>query len=308
MMRCCMGLMVVGALLSPAAPARACEPAHLTGDLDRLPESWRRELEALVAATRDANQPWGCSGARVALRLDQGDAGATLRVDRRGARRMERHLASPLDVVPMGKALLAQPVAPPPPPEPDPDLPQLLEAMQGDAAATEDRAPRALVDATATVRYLGNSHLLVAGAGIRGTLPIDDFQVALAARYAELVNALGYPDGNPGLSTLAVSGIFGYQVVDAPVRLTLGLSGTVALLSVEVEGDDRVVEVERSAVDGRFGTEARLAVPLVSIVDFLVALDAELAPGSLNRSLHPLLPPVPAYVVGVNTGLGVRIP
>ena len=310
MMRRWPGIVVGAGLLFGAAPAAAvCEPARPMGNLTSLPETWRNELNALVSATADEGQPWGCPGALVALSLD--DEGATLHVDRRGAQTMARHVASPLEVVPMGKAMLAQTVAAAPPPEPDGRAERILEKVAADAVAHEPQPARGYVDASGTVRYLGNSRLLVAGGGVRGTLPVDDFRVALAARYTELVNALGFADADPGLSTLAVSGIVGYQLVDDPVQLTVGSSGTVALVSQAAEGPDPegdADDAERSTVDGRMGTEVRLAIPLVSIVDFLVSLDAELAPGSIDRVLDPILPAVPAYTVGMNAGVQVRIP
>src|SRR5262245_52656980 len=101
------GLCLCGGL-TWASPLYACHPAHAEGDVDGLPLPWREALDALVLATADASQPWGCPNAALALDVD--DAGATLRVTRVGTDPLERRLASPDDVVPLGKAVLAQPL------------------------------------------------------------------------------------------------------------------------------------------------------------------------------------------------------
>ncbi|MEZ4443588.1 MAG: hypothetical protein R3B72_31240 [Polyangiaceae bacterium] len=291
-----------------SAGAEPCEPARAVGDLDGLPAAWGDALSDLVDATRDPSQPWGCPRALVALAV--AGEGATLVVERPGARSMERPVTAPADLVPIGKAMLARAEAAPPPELPAPPPP----ASAGPDAATSDAPAAAYLDATAAFRYHGTSNVMTAGASLRGTLPVGQLRIGLAGRYTQLVAPLSNQQPELGFTDLGITAILGYQLVDAPVRFVAGLTGSVVVVGLETEGPDPIGDLddrERDQVDARLGLEARLAVPLGSVFSFLSALEVEMAPAALaqlDRRLDAALPFLPSYVLGLSAGLEVSVP
>src|SRR5262245_59907652 len=99
------------ASLASAAPAHAaCVPARQGPSVARLPETWQVAVDQLVRSTAEPGHPWSCSGGTIDL--DLATKGAVLRVAREGEDAVSRPVASPEDVLPLGQALLATPLAP----------------------------------------------------------------------------------------------------------------------------------------------------------------------------------------------------
>jgi hypothetical protein len=98
------------ASIASAAPARACEVARTSSSTAELPEAWRAAVDELVRSTGEPGHPWSCSGGKIELALIA--KGALLRVAREGEEGAWRQVASPEDVLPLGQAMLATPLAP----------------------------------------------------------------------------------------------------------------------------------------------------------------------------------------------------
>lgn len=313
-------------------PAKACEPARLEGDASALSEPWRAELRALLEASGDAAQAWGCSGATVGLELD--DVSATLTVLRPGATLMRRPVATPNDVVPLGKAMLARSMpAPLPEPEPAEAPTSNLPAMPVEPASppappsvrwggpsadsvedvVADDPPRAYLDAMTDFRYVGQTSVVMIGGGARAELPVGRWYGALSGRISTVAAEVNDKPREFEMDELALKGSLGYQPLVEPVAFRAGLYGALAVVSMEAEGtapqDTGDVEPD-GAVDGRVGAELRVAAPMSRTFSWMFGMEAEVAPASLanpDRRLDDLLPPMPGYAIGLHTGLEVAI-
>ena len=307
---CNLGLLAFLAAFGVQEAAAACDPVD-TFEADSLPELWRSELEALVTASSNADMPWGCSGGTVTLALAEDDQ-ATLEVSRAGYATVSRSLASPEEVVPIGKALLAQamPVA-------APLKPGVLVIDEPIDAGVEPEEPpidpRALVEATGGLRYAGVTGTVLVAGGARGGLPFGPFQGSIWVRYSVLAGETGAQTPDLGMSELLIGGGFGYSIIEDPVDFRVGLFGAMAVIDMESTSTavNRELDVESGAVDGRVGAELRVAIPIYSILSAMIAIDGDFAPASLGdtqRRLAVELPPLPAYTIGLSTGLEVGIP
>ena len=201
----------------------------------------------------------------------------------------------------------------------------ITEAADGVDVSGGD-GPRALIEATGSARYAGFSQFMMAGGGIRGTLPVGAWYGSLALRYTTVVAELGTAAPELSAWELGMMGALGYSVIRDPVRLDLGLVGGIAIVDMSAreasapasegedeDGDDEEGDdlAEGSVVDGKMGIELRLSIPMVDVLNLLVALDGDLAFASLGdsaRRIDPALPPVPGYSVGLSVGLEVGVP
>lgn len=303
-------------LVAGQAAADPCPPARVDPAMSAPPRAWQTALDELVAASADASQPWGCPDSQVSLELPEDRRYALLSVAGPDGRTAERLVGSPADLVPAGKALLARvdpavessapesrrPTAFAQPPAPAPDQVTLR---------AEDDGPRAYFDGQATSHYVGATDGIMVGGALRATLPVHPWMAGLFGRYEGLVHSFSSGLDELAVDALAVGLYGGYRLVDAPARLDVGLTGSLVILNMdgEIAGPGGVdeQEAEKGAADARLGTELRLGVPLSPSWHALAAVDAELAPGALggeeDRVLDPLLPPMPAYAVGLSVGV-----
>jgi len=155
------------------------------------------------------------------------------------------------------------------------------------------------------------------GGALRCTIPLLPWAVGLWARYDGAVHELSeWNLVEPFVGALAIGALGSYRLLDEPVRLDIGLTGSLVLvhMSGEVPASTEAGEIEadKSSLDGRLGSELRLAVPLSPSWHAVAVLDAEVAPGaaidSEARVLHEVLPPMPAYTIGVSVGAEVSVP
>ncbi|MBI4700066.1 MAG: hypothetical protein HY744_02690 [Deltaproteobacteria bacterium] len=301
----------VASMLTHARLASACDAARPAEDLAALPGPWREALEALVAATRDSSQPWGCPDATVWVSV-RGEE-AWLAVTRPGGLALERRVESPGDLLPLGMALLARPSRTQRPPlAPAAGSPQ---ARAGPGGAAVPKADRVRVEASASLSYAGLTEAMTAGAGLRGALPFGPWSATLWLRYYAVVSALGDAPVDFDLGELTIGAGAGYALLESPVRIDGGVFAGLAIVDMAVSakdaqpGGEEPEEVESGVVDVRLGAEMRLAIPLVSPVRAVVAASAEISPASLaspGRRLDPVLPPLPGY--GASLGLEAGIP
>ncbi len=107
-MTACAGLL---ASLAVTAPANAeCTGARVGPGQAHLPTAWQAALDELIWSTVELGHPWSCVGG--AVHVDFSGRGATLSVAREGEAVVTRQVAAPEDVVPLGQALLAEPLPP----------------------------------------------------------------------------------------------------------------------------------------------------------------------------------------------------
>jgi hypothetical protein len=313
-------------LLFGAEPAAAgpCKPARLDRAVAESPGPWQSALVELVAASTEAGQPWGCPDSQLSLALPEAQSYALLSVESASGRRMERLVSTPADLVPIGKALLArvepltesaadrsQSYTPPPSVTPGPER-LAPDAPDLGPAPAETGEPRAYFDAQGSARYAGATDGLMAGGSLRATLPLHPWMVGLWGRYEALAHSFTEPGAQElFVGSLAVGLVGGYRMVDEPVRLDVGVTGSLALINMsgeqpDISGDGEG-EVEAGSADGRLGAEFRLGVPFSRSWHGLATVDAEIAPAALagedSRVLDELLPPLPAYTVGLSLGV-----
>jgi len=298
----------LGLLLASEGRALGCRPVQVRRPVAELPAAWQQALDALVAASGDAAQPWGCSGGQASLRMS--GEGAVLSVERPGAAPMSRPLSGPGELLPAGKAMLARAEPPVPPPAPAPPA----EPPPPDAAEP-DAPPRAYVEASGAGRYAAITSMMALGGAVAGRLPIGRWSAGLWLRY--LVGAAGLTDAASATdyAELGIGAQVGYDLLRDPVGLRAGLYGALVVVDMESQlaapagqGDN---EVGSGAVDGRAGMELALAVPIASVLSAVLAVDGDMAPASLghtDRRLDPALPPLPAYTLGLRAGLQVGVP
>src|SRR5690606_23488973 len=176
------------------------------------------------------------------------------------------------ELVVAGKAMLATLVAPTAEPRPPPpnDAPEIEEPRRAPVPAPKGAAlqpvavpavpdadrqpeatgPRLLVDGVGAVRYHGAIDALTAGGAARMSVPLGFVMPALWVRYTALID-----HGGPGeleFTDLDIGASLGFAVLDEPVRLTVGLHGSLAIVDIESEDErEEEREVDLVALDGR---------------------------------------------------------
>ncbi len=305
----------VVALWSPATAARAmapageCRAAHLNERPVGLPPAWQVALAELIAATAETGQPWSCSNALLALRLD--GSGAELVVTTPDGRVARRRVATPDDLPAQGEALLALPTFAAPP-SAAPDAPVALPAPPADRAPTSPREPRLLVDAFAGPRFTGPSGTAWATVGVRGTIPIGAWGASLWGRYAQPVATLGdeYDTRDLGTSEVELGLGLSRRFSAGRFALDVSLDPALAVVSMERDHNEMVRHEEGARVALRLGVGARAHYRLSRIFNVTLGVDGEVSPQDLGgaRKIAPDFPPIPAYGAGLTIGVEAEIP
>ncbi len=321
-----------GARADVGCPATTASPAE-----PPLPGAWEEELARLVTVTSRAGQPWSCQGARVSLHPR--DGAMELRVELADGRTVARAVATPVDVVPTGEALLASasasasaedagagegspPAAPDAPPAArgtpiqspvrrasSPQVPDSPAGRSGDAPGSDQ--PRLLVSAFVSGRVTGPLDAFWGGFGLRALVP---FGVATAGLWARFDLPAVVVDATPAdfsMAEVSIGPSLGARLVDDPFELHAAFVPSVAVVSMEGGPESELAEGGR--VDGRLGAELRATVPMVSLLRATVGVDGEFSPAAAassdtDRRIDPALPPIPAFTVGVTAGLEVALP
>jgi hypothetical protein len=299
----------------------ACPPSRTLGDPTSLPEAWRAELRALVEATRREGMPWACTGASIGLRVASDGRKGWLAIEDGAARRVEREVGSPAEVVPMGEALLAVPLPGPPASETPP------AATPPARDATEPAASPAVarVGLSAGPRYAGASHAVTGAFGVRGALIFGEWTPGLSGRFDGPTHVLGAVPPGFSMWSFSAGPSLHRRILDDGVDLEAGV--TASLVAMTMAGTEEIC-LERAGknanakgpcvargtaptggteIDGRVGLELRALFDLGASFALAASLDAELAPaafaGAEARRYHPTLPPPPAYTLGLALGV-----
>lgn len=225
---------------------------------------------------------------------------------------MRRPVDAPNDVVPLGQALLAVPLAPAPPiaqiPPPEPAAPERPLATP---ASPREPPPRVLVAALVTPRYAGKTGLFWLGAGLDAAIPFGAWSVGGWGR----VDAIRLDHSDPG--TDLDEGCVGLSVGRDFALGHVGARASVRPSLAVVSAENGPSTDGQTEVFGRIGAELRLLIPFTRALRGVVALDGELSPSVLDTprsgsrggdaadpDANPAIP-FPGYTVGL--GLGVEL-
>ncbi len=299
-------------LTSVTVSAAPCVGASAAPHVAELSPAWRDALQALVASTQEPGMPWSCVRGTVDL-LEAAD-GATLVVVLSNGERIEREVWAADEVVPLGQALLAAPLARSTPPAP-PEAATLVEDAPVDSAAEKpatpvsDKLPEPRLRAGLVVapRYAGNIDSVWGGVAADAAIPFGAWSFGVYGRYDALVIDAP-PDSHFQEIALGVEVRRGFAVgplvVEPSVRPSLAV--------VTKEGGNG--HPEETRVDGRIGAALRLTFPLTERLRGVVLADGELSPSELDSPRKkdgeptdggPKELPFPSYTVGL--GLGVEV-
>jgi len=299
----------------PHATAAECAPAQIKGDPGALPPPWRDALDALVAATAREGQPWSCPNARVRILPASPRHPTLLEVeDAYGVRR--RAVARPMDLVPLGEAMLAalpeeEPASAPPS---SAEMPPLAyrppfetppEARHGEATSHAS----VLFDALAGVRYTGPTSALMVGPELRATYGFDHWSAGLVARYDTAVDVFQRVPPQFSMSSVTVGLAAGYRLVERPFELTASIEPTLAVILLGAQRPGEAEPDSDSHVDMRLGARLAASIPLPGRLRVVCALGAEGTPAALfedRHSRHAPLPELPGYLAGLSVGLQMK--
>ncbi len=249
----------------------------------------------------------------MALSLTSGEASGELTVTDASGRMTTRPVASPADVGPTGKALLASPrdatpvigveasPAPPPVAAPSPspavDPPRVGESRPPPAADA-----RLVLSPAIGARVSGPDTTAWMSGSLRGAIPVGLWAVGVWARL-DLPVASTHPQ-SPWFSMSSVSiGLSGGRSFPVgPIVLQALFVPSVAVVSMEEAMDETVQHPEGARVELRVGAEVAATARINGWLRGRIALDGELAPSS-SQLIAEGFPRVPRYVLGLALGV-----
>jgi hypothetical protein len=296
------------ASFASVAPARAdCTAARTLGSAASLPDAWRAALAGLIRSTAEPGHPWSCLGGTVELTLEPG--GALLGVSREAQPAAERHVNSPEDVLPLGQALLATPLAassevavgaqaPPARAEAAP-----AQAQREPAPAPATKAASAATPASRSLLLsLGVDARAVGGSGVAWIGPTASAAVVLGRWLPSisLRQQSAIVSHAPGIDEVSVALALQRQFELSIFELRTGL----ALRGAVVQRDLPHQHGEQSRLEGRIGLLTSFAIPVLSWANLVLALDAEFVAVSRETTEPAATPndeaptPFPAYTLG----------
>jgi hypothetical protein len=294
-----------------AAVDSSCVAARAGSDPATLPLSWRAVFEALIESTAHEGLPWSCPGGSVALALAGDEGPGVLTVTDAKGRRTSRPVASPEDVGPTGKALLASPREATPvgsaeaPSAPSsvvatPPLAASTPALAGRPPAVAD--PRLLLFLATGPRVSGPDTTVWMGGSLRGAIPFGPWALGVWTRF-ELPVSYSRPM-SPWFSMSSVSlGLSGGRSFPVgPLALEALFVPSVAVVSMEEVQDEAIPHPEGARVGVRLGVEAAATAPISSLLRARLAIDGEVAP-AYERLIADGFPRLPRYTLGLVLGL-----
>ncbi len=264
---------------------------------------WRQAVADLREATGDRAQPWGCAGGTIDI--VEHDGHATLIIATADGS-VNRDADTPDDVVPLGEALLAKPIAAP---TTKPAAPPASGGHKtGDPAETpppgEHADPRVVVSALVAPRFAGRANMMLGGVSAEVGIPVKKWVPALWVRFDGPLTSFYGDDAS--LMEFCAGGAFGRNFDVGIVELRPSVTGSAAIL---VRPSREHIRGYTQA-DPRFGAAFQVALPRDSIVRAVIATDLEIAPLDFDEdgeALHERTSQVasPSYTLGL--GLGVEI-
>lgn len=289
------------ALAAPAAQAApresGCPPVRRGAAVDGFSAEWRAAVAALVASTAEPGHPWSCSGGSIELVRD-GDR-VLLRVSREGEAPVMRSVASPDDIVPLGQALLASPLAPsqtnaavvvgpaetpvseppigtgatgatgaPDPPSPEGRAPLLQQS------ATTASSPRILLGAGIDARWVAGPGVPSVGPALQAGVPIDRWLPAVVLRHQSALSK------RPHFGEISAAVSVQRRFVWSALELRAGVFVRAASVQRDVPG----TRGEQSRIDARAGVSGAVVVPVRPWLRVVVSADGEIVGPARERS------------------------
>jgi hypothetical protein len=295
------------ALPSWAGEGSSCMPARPGSEPSTLPAAWRAAFDALIVATAREGLPWSCPGGMVELAVASAEGPGVLTVTDVKGRRTTRPVASPADVGPTGKALLAAPlttapvvVAAAPIAAPAAAVPS---PPRTEAPVVAPADPRLVLGVMAGPRLSGPDRTAWMSASLRGAIPIGPWSLGLWTRL-DLPVAMKRP-ASPyfSMSSLSVGLNGGRSFAAGPIVLDALLAPSVAVVSMEAERDEVTPPHNEGArVMLRIGAELGASARLNGWLRGRIALDGEVAPSSAALIAEGF-PRAPRYMMGLSLGL-----
>ena len=297
------------ALCPSAAEGSSCVPVQAGSDPSTLPEAWRAAFEALIASTARDGLPWSCPGGSVELALTTATGAGALTVTDAKGRKTTRPVASPADVGPTGKALLAAPrmeapvavveapatapsAAPIAPAAPRPEAPR----------ATAPAEPRLVLSVTVGPRVSGPDTTAWMSGTLHGAIPIGAWSLGLWTRF-DLPVALERPISLYfSMSSVSVGVSGGRSFSVGSFSLDARLAPSVAVVSMENARDENVPHPEGARVALRIGAEAGATARVNDGLRARIAFDGEVTPAKAAL-IADGFPQAPRYMLGVSLGL-----
>ena len=314
---------LVAAVASGTPASSTCTPAHTSASAAALPERWRAAVTDLIRSTAEPGHPWSCVGGTIELELNAN--GAVLGIAREGEESVSRQVASPEDVVPLGEALLAMPlalqsqdaehaettpraerVAPPPTPAP---------AQHDDVTAspTKNAAPtstankpsrRMLISAGVDSRGVGGSGVGWLGPTASAGVVLGRWLPSISLRQESAFVSHG-----PPISELSVAFTVQSRFDISPFELRAGL----ALRGAAVLRDLPRPLGQQSRLEGRLGAVTSFVIPMFDWGSLLLSADAEVV-GVSRESAAPTTSTAeaaptqfPTYTLGGNACLEIPL-
>lgn len=297
------------ALAASSAEAASCEPARAASDLSSLPLPWRTAFEALIGSTSREGLPWSCPGGTIDLSLAADEGVGILTITDPKGRKTTRRVASPGEVGPTGKALLAAPpiAAPGAADEASTAAPSAAPTI---VAPPRSEAPRATPPADARLvlgisggpRVSGPDTSAWMSGSLRGAIPFGPWAIGLWTRFdlpIAMERALS-PYFSMSSVSLGLSGGRSFSL--GPVALEARFAPSVAVVSMELAADETVKHPEGARVAFRLGAEVGAATRITDWLRARIALDGEVAPAS-SVLIADGFPRTPRYMMGLSLGL-----
>lgn len=306
-----------------------CAPTRAGKHVATLPQAWRAAVESLLVSTTSPELPWGCAGGEVDL-VVEGLSGTLTVVDAQG-NAVSRDVSSPEDVVPLGEALLAKPLAPvessPPesspdasPPEIDPPNPRVATEQPPEPAQPR-KDPRLLIAAMGGPRYAGPGEFLMASLKVQALVPFRPWAGGIWIRVDGLSRALDRPV--PPTRELSLGAVAAWSMNVGRLELRPALKPSLAIVTREFrlnrpppdfpQAPTGELIVKDTSFDFRFGADLQFAVSLTKHLRGIASVDAEISPeqmltrSEVDRSGQSAMH-LPSMTAGIGLGLEVVVP
>lgn len=248
----------------------------------------------------------------MALSLPSGEGAGELTVTDAKGRTTTRPVASPADVGPTGKALLASPrdatpvidvVASPAPRPAVAPRPVVSRPPRPSESRPPPAADARLVLSPAIgARVSGPDVTAWMSGSLRGAIPVGLWAVGVSARLDLPVASthLQSPWFSMSSVSIGLSGSRSFPL--GPICLEALFLPSVAVVTMEEARDESIQHPEGARVELRVGAEVAATAPINGWLRGRVALDGELAPSS-SLLIAEGFPRVPRYTLGLALGI-----
>lgn len=307
----CMGVI---ALAPSSAKAASCAPVLAVSDPSTLPLAWRTAFEALIGSTSREGLPWSCPGGTIALSLAADEASGVLTVTDARGRRTARPVASPNEVGPTGKALLAAPPIATPTAGPVGEDTRIVAPAPAAAApivappsneaprATPPAEPRLMLLMSGGPRLSGPDTTVWMSGALRAAIPIGPWALGFWTRFDLPVSMERAISPYFAMSSVSIGLSGGRSFSVGSFALEALLAPSVAVVSMELAPNENVKHTEGARVAFRLGAELGATARINDWLRARIAFDGEVTPANA-AVIADGFPRPPRYMMGLSLGL-----